>query len=132
MKVKQNKITDFKPGTRVKIVANTAGHGAKIGSDATVLRVQGGYIYLKEFPSWCFYQNDLQIGAMTRDEIKKEIETLKLEIIERENQLEFMDETDSKEFDYDEFKIYHSLKVIEGKGSRIEKARALRAIINGS
>ena len=134
-------MVNYKNNQKVKIVGNIAGHGFYIGELVTlksptaafnrggtttaVAEGANGYRYIVRF-------TDISPLALSKKEISESIKEYEDYITNLKSKLKFIDEIGSEEFDEDEFKIYNALKVLDDKrGSRIEKVRTLKAIING-
>lgn len=133
-------MVNYKSNQKVKIVGNIAGHGFLMGdtvvltnvtpsfnrgtANATATSVVNGLRYSVR-------ASDVASIVLSKKEITESIKEYETSIATLKSKLEFIEEVGSEEFDEDEFKIYNALKALDKKGSRIEKARALKAIING-
>lgn len=127
----------LKSGMKVKVIANTANHNQPIGSIVTLTGVNlnnygdcnarnsAGQIYT-------FYTTDFVVLAMTKEEILKAIEELKIEIKTEETKLQFLKETGQEEYDEDEFQAYQVLKLVASKKTtQLEKAKQIVKILRG-
>jgi hypothetical protein len=66
------------------------------------------------------------------DKALEKIEATKVFIAETQSKIDYMKETNSDQFDENEFKAYHTLTIIEQSDmSKIEKAKAIAALIAG-
>ena len=119
-------------GKKVKVVQKTSGHGAPIGSMATITSVANGQIRLKEFPSWTFYATDIELCALTREEIQKEISSLEEKIRVEQEKLQFMSDNNVEEFDETQYKVFKTLATLDNKEiSAMEKSKLIASLING-
>ena len=80
---------------------------------------------------WSVRCIDIAPLPLSKKEIAESIKEYEASIDSLRSKLEFIEEVGSEEFDEDEFKIYNALKALDKKGTRIEKTRALKAILNG-
>lgn len=121
-------------GKKVKVIKDSCRHMIPIGTIITLkTRYSGGTNlgYYHSYSSSYISDSDYKLPSISKDEIKDEIEELEDEIFELKSRLAFLEETDSKEFDENEFKVYNTLKIIEKKGlSQIDKAKAIAKLIN--
>ena len=118
-------------GKKVKIVKNTANHNQPIGSTGTITSTNSGMVRLKEFPSWNFYPQDLELLPQTREEIEKEIASLKEKIKSEQEKLDFMNENKVEEFDETQYKVFQTLKTLEDKNlSPIERSKIIAGLID--
>lgn len=118
---------------KVKVVKQTSGHGAQIGSFATIKSaVNANNIRLKEFPSWVFYSQDLEFINETREEIQKRISKFQEDIKAEEEKLKFMSENNLDIFDETQYKVFKTLSTLDNKDiSQIEKTKLITSLITG-
>lgn len=133
-------MVNYKSNQKVKIVGNIAGHGFLMGDTVVLTNVTPSFNRGTANASATSVVNGLRYSVRASDvasivlskkEITESIKEYETSIATLKSKLEFIEEVGSEEFDEDEFKIYNALKALDKKGSRIEKARALKAIING-
>lgn len=134
-------MVNYKVNEVVRVVGNVSGHGFLMGESikltyvpktfgkgkvglATAVSQSTGYRCGVNF-------EDVSKLSSSKESILSEIKEYETSIKNLRAKLEFIEEVGSEEFDEDEFKIYNALKALDKKGTRIEKARALKAIING-
>ena len=152
--LKKNKVTsvadakEIMIGKKVKILATTTAYGKK-GESFTInnwsnpnnssITDSTNISMLSHLPSTYMYLKNVEIIEThtisgLKEEISKslaEIGKLNAEIEMYENKIKFMEENDLKEFDEDEFKVYHVLCQLKKKGSDIDKAKAIAKLIKG-
>jgi hypothetical protein len=120
-------------GKKVKVIDNVAsGHGAEVGTIGTIKSATPNNIRLKEFPSFNFYNSELELVAMTREELEKEISNLQVKIQTRQEKLQFMTDNNLAEFDETQYKVFKTLAALDNKDiSDIEKSKLIASLING-
>lgn len=134
-------MVNYKVNEVVRVVGNVSGHGFLIGESIKLTYVPKtfgkGKVGLATAMSqstgsrWGVNFEDVSKLSSSKESILSEIKEYEISIKNLRAKLEFIEEVGSEEFDEDEFKIYNALKALDKKGTRIEKARALKAIING-
>lgn len=91
--------------------------------DATIVSKNGGHLNV----SW----NYLQKAEFTMEELIKEKKELEKEIKEINNKINWMKETGSDKFSYNEFRIHSILKELKDKeSSDFEKAKTISKILD--
>jgi hypothetical protein len=133
-------MVNYKNNQKVKIVGNSTAHGFPMGEVVTLVSgvtkafSSGGNLATATGVNgmrWNVRCIDIAPLALSKKEIAESIKEYEASIDSLRSKLEFIEEVGSEEFDEDEFKIYNALKALDKKGTRIEKARALKAILNG-
>ena len=134
-------MVNYKVNEVVRVVGNVSGHGFLMGESIKLTYVPKtfgkGKVGLATAMSqstgsrWSVNFEDVSKLSSSKESILSEIKEYEISIKNLRAKLEFIEEVGSEEFDEDEFKIYNALKALDKKGTRIEKARALKAIING-
>jgi hypothetical protein len=134
-------MVNYKVNEVVRVVGNVSGHGFLMGESIKLTYVPKtfgkGKVGLATAMSqstgsrWSVNFKDVSKLSSSKESILSEIKEYEISIKNLRAKLEFIEEVGSEEFDEDEFKIYNALKALDKKGTRIEKARALKAIING-
>lgn len=134
-------MVNYKVNEVVKVVDNISGHGFLMGDSIKLTYIPKtfgkGKTGLATATSestgsrWNVNFEEIRKLSSSKESILSEIKEHETSITALKSKLEFIEEVGSEEFDEDEFKIYNALKALDKKGSRIEKARALKAIING-
>jgi len=133
-------------GKKVKIVANMANHGFKIGEEVTIMNINnqggcGGALYNaknRRNQQYQVYESDFKIPCFTKEEVEKEIVEIQKKIDEHQAKIDtwkevmnYMTETGVDKYDEVEFKSYRVLKTINQNTSDVEKAKMIAKIING-
>src|ERR1035437_787587 len=127
-------------GKKAKIKNSfSTGHSYPIDSKGTITSCGPNNVRLKEYPTWSFYPNELEICPETREEIEKTIEEigktiseLQIQIDEENSKLKFMKENNIEEFDETQYKVFKTLFTLEDKNlSAIEKSKLIASLING-
>ena len=104
----------------------------KKGSNFVIKQVIEGtidYFYDIHGGGTGFKAHELTIDLLTKEEIQKSISKLKKLIKEEDEKLTIMTVLNLDVYDEDYIRIYRALEVIEGKGSKAEKAKVLTALI---
>jgi hypothetical protein len=72
-------------------------------------------------------------GTITKEDIKKEIESLECQLNDERLKLSWMEEVGVEEYDEDQIKVYKTLKLLEDdKVSLVEKSKLIAELIKGS
>jgi hypothetical protein len=123
--------TDLKAGAKVKIVANTSGHGLHIGAKTTVVTSLTGGTY-RIANNMNVYPNDLESDCgFTRADVEAERKDMKLKLDLLDAKLAFLDETGRDSGTDSEVKVYSTLVVFENEDlTRLQKAEAIAALID--
>lgn len=117
-------------------------YGVHIGMEVTIVSKYYDSYYTVKLPNG--NTHNIQSNALDKIPLRTKREHF-LELIEKAEEkilntqefiketqakVDFMDETESSEFDENEFKAYHTLTLIEnGRMTKLEKARAIAALI---
>lgn len=72
---------------------------------------------------------DIELARLSKEEIKKSIESLEKEITLQKSKLEWMDVTGAEVYDETEAKVWNTLKTIKSDSSDIEKAKIIANLI---
>ena len=120
-------------GKKAKIKNSfSTGHSYPIDSKGTITSCGPNNVRLKEYPTWSFYPNELEICPETREEIGKTISELQIQIDEENSKLQFMKENNIEEFDETQYKVFKTLSTLEDKNlSAMEKSKLIASLING-
>jgi hypothetical protein len=124
-------MTQVKKGDKVKIIGCKAGHGFEIGEVVTVVTVRTNSNQITAEDSkdncrrWTVYTEDYTPYAMTEEQLLKEIKELELQIEEFKLRVQFIKENNLKEFNEDEFKVYHILKTVSSDKNDMTKAQEI-------
>lgn len=132
--MKKNLQEKFKAGTYVKIVANTASHNIPIGTRVKIGGSAGGSgptaTYRIEGYAPYVYARDIVAMSSTKKDIEAEIDEMEAEINSLNLKLKFMQDMKLDEYDEDEFRIYGILSAVEGKGTKLEKAKLIKKLLD--
>jgi hypothetical protein len=123
----------FKVGDRVKIIGNSAGHNIAIGTKVKIRQVSGAgvnTVYSFEGFTYNAYERDIEAVSFSRKDIEAEIDEMEAEINSMNLKLKFMQDMNLDEYDEDEFRIYGILSAVEGKGTKMEKARLIKKLLD--
>lgn len=129
----------FKVGSKVTIIADTVNHGIPLGGVYIIERVENNNrLFLTAYPGVYLTPRDVKAAFLTEEDIKEEIssEEAKIknandEIAILKSKLDYLSETKSKNFDENEFKAYHALKIIENSDlSLIEKTKFISKLFD--
>ena len=127
-------------GKKVKIVANLAGHGFKIGDEVKITGPCGPAMWTARGKggSYSVYESDFVPIHVTKEDMVKDIETLtkqkddiQTKIDFMKESIEFLNDNDITVFVENEFKAYKVLKTINKDTTDIEKAKLIAKIIEG-
>jgi hypothetical protein len=124
-------LTTLKVGDKVKVVANTSGHGLAVGTLTTLTTgFSGGYYRVNNSTS-VFYPADLEhVDIFTRETVEANIAELKAKIAVEEAKFSFLDETGKTEGNETEMKVYATLQLLESPDlSRLAKTEAIALLL---
>lgn len=129
----------LKIGERVKVVNTTSGHSWAVGTLAKVAHIfnpgqchpTATYQLVddKGIRSNNLYQQDLELAPMSREDIKKEAESLREKIASLDGQLAYLDETKSDYFDDLEWRCYQALKAIKNSSDTVETSKVVAKLV---
>lgn len=128
------KVSKFKVGDKATVIGNLTGHGTRIGDAVTITWINpNGTSYNGTSLKGTYSYNvaDLAPVVLSKKDLEAFIEEQEAAITSAKLKLKYLKETNSEEFDENEFKIYNALTVLDGAKSKIEKARILKDILNG-
>jgi hypothetical protein len=121
----------FKAGQRVRVTGVVSGHNMPVGSNCTVTGYAGQFVRVRESAS-NFYEVDLQLLSMTKDEITDELQKRKAEASLLEDKLEFLEENFSEELDEEQFKSYLLRKLLQDEETPVvERAEKIKNLLKG-
>jgi hypothetical protein len=131
-----SEVTKLIKGKKVRIVSSLSGHGyGPIGSvilvkTTTVYNHGGCQAITMNGKGWINIL-DIELIALTKEELESELKELKDQQTLIENKLKYIKATKSESFDETEFKIYNTLQLLKGSKSDLDKAKAIAQLING-
>ncbi len=134
-------VKDIKVTGQIKIVGNSNGHGLPLGTykvDVGSVATNSAGIYatcLAEnggaYARYTYMLKDIEMHTETKESIQERITELKSTISVYEAKLSYMEEVGTSVYDETEFKVYHTLKLIDTKKSKAEKAKLIAQLIKG-
>ena len=122
-----------KKGQKVTILPNNAGAPAGTFTLTANSTQSGGYTYLQLGASrWSLLAHEFKVGGLSKDDLKEQIQELKIEIKDVETRLAFIEETGQEEYNETEYKVWSILKEFDNpKLSQLEKAKAIATLVDG-
>jgi hypothetical protein len=115
-------------GKRVKILTN--GVSAPVGTISKVVSVGDGGVYIESFKSLLFYSEVEILSSYTKEDINKDITSLKKEIAELKLKEQFMIDNNVEEFDETQYKVFQTLATLDNKDiSDVEKSKLIADLI---
>lgn len=128
--MKLNEFKSLKPGTKLRVISRLSGHGFEIGEIITYDRKASSSSFYSG--QWSVRAEEVELALKDKESIKTEIDGLKVAIKQLQAELDYLEEIKSDTYDPTEFKVYQTLKVLNGKKlSEIDKAKAIAKLING-
>ena len=132
------KISTSDIGKKVKI-KSSGNNQVKTGTVLTIssVNIQNNSILLKESNNWQWYDNELELMLLTKEDVddlilnkQKDIELINSQIDELKFIKQFMTENDITEYDENQYKVYKTLETLENKDlSPIDKAKIIAKLI---
>lgn len=110
----------FKVGQRAKVVGATSGHGMQVGSHVEVTGYVGTFVRVRE-SNMNFYEHDLLLLPLTKDEVIESLAKSKAEADILEEKMEYLEESFADEVNENQFKTYIIRKVLQDTDSSIEE-----------
>lgn len=130
------KLSDIKFNGVYKLKVDTyAQYGYSKGDPVQIVFLQHNNIQFKRMGDPLSQQLGCQISQLDfytqkKDQIEASIKEHELEIEKAKAKLKWMVATNSEEYDEDEFKVWHTLEIIEDpKTNKTDKAKAIAALI---
>lgn len=128
--MKLNEFKSLKPGAKLRVISRLSGHGFEIGEIITYDRKESSSSFYSG--QWYVRAEEVELALKDKESIKHEIDVLKIAIKQLQSELDYLEEVKSDIYDPTEFKVYQTLKVLNGKKlSEIDKAKAIAKLING-
>lgn len=128
--MKLSEVKGLKIGTRLRVTNVISGHGYAVGEIINLDRKYNNTTFYSG--QWSVRYDEVELCVKDKESIKKEIDTLKNSIKELQAELDYLEEIKSDTYDPTEFKVYQTLKVLNGKKlSEIDKAKVIAKLING-
>lgn len=106
----------FNKGDKVTVIADTCGHGQKLGEVFTIKSISHVYDkprYYVEEVEYYFKAEDFEIKQATKAALLEKIESLHVNLGEITEKLFFMCESGLEVFDENKFKAHKLLKLVE-------------------
>jgi hypothetical protein len=126
------KASELKVGDVVKMAnSRFAGYGYSKGDIVNITYKNGSSLNIQKegCSSISVTAADLEISHQTKGEIQAEIKRIEEALKVRKDRLKWMEETKSELYNEEEFKVWQILSTMDSKSSKIDKARAIAAII---
>jgi hypothetical protein len=130
----------FKMGDRVKVTNNTAGANIAVGTVGKITHVHNaGQCHPTAMYQFCgdkgegrglnIYQQDMALCPTTREDIKKEADSLRAQIAALDAQIAYLDETKSESYDDLEWRCYQALKAIKNSNDTVETSKVVAKLV---
>jgi hypothetical protein len=146
-KFKKKKMTKGSIGKSIKLVKTSvknkpSSNNNNIGSCGT-FKITSQYDAGNGYSGWIIatttgenkgwvYDYEIE-GTITKEDIKKEIESLECQLNDERLKLSWMEEVGVEEYDEDQIKVYKTLKLLEDdKVSLVDKSKLIAELIKGS
>lgn len=125
----------LKLGSKVRILRNS--RGIAEGTTGYITSIPGRYTtnsYVSVADEtgyiWSLIVRELELIPMTREEIGKEMDKLKVEIDDLQLKIDYMDQAGEDEYDENEFKVWKTLHTLDNKKlSEKEKIKIIAGLI---
>lgn len=128
-------VSSLRPGDKMKVVANGAGHGSPMGTVLTYKGPSGNNIAVNE-TTWVYFPADLEAAPATREALEERIRNAQARILTAQVDIEtdrarlaYMDEVGGDSFNENEFKAYQTLRLLDQSGlSTLQRAKAIAGL----
>lgn len=117
----------FKVGERVKVVAQTAGHGVPLGTELTVSGYNGMFVRCAGSPM-NFYEVDLVSLGMDLDTIKTWVERAEIELTDAQSRLKYMTDNNLEELNEKEFVQWCIEDILSSDAEVAEKIKRIKTL----
>jgi ribosomal protein L29 len=116
-------------GKRVKVLANPI--GIPVGIISKIVDIgSGGGVFIEFYPS-ALISSEFEILSYTKEDINKDIDSLKKEIAELKLKEKFIIDNNVDEFDEVQYKVFQTLETLDNKDiSDIEKSKLISDLIS--
>jgi peptidyl-tRNA hydrolase len=128
-------MSEFRVGDKVVIVQDTSDHGYKIGRNVVVASVSSTTLQIMnpktgKVGHFWLHHSDVKLTSTNVTGLQEELQRLKAAVDEVEQKLAFVKETQSEEFDPEEFRVYRILTTFDGVGGTLlERAKVLAKLL---
>jgi hypothetical protein len=121
-------------GDKVKVVGVSSGHSIPVGTVGTISHTTNNnrYWYLTGYTSYLNLTDFTVVEPVkvSREQLESRLSDAQEEVNTIKSQINYMEETESKFFCNDEWRIYCALKVFESRElDRVEKAKAIAELV---
>ena len=130
------KLADIRVGGIFKLKTDQyAGYGLTKGDQVEITYIQGSSIQCRRPKDPTAQQLSIQISQLdfytqSKTQIEAQIKEAQAAIEIAKGKLKWMQETNSEEFDEDEFKVWHTLTMLEDTNTtKVQKAKAIAQLI---
>jgi len=116
-------------GKRVKVLTNPI--GIPVGIISKIVDIgSGGGVFIEFYPS-ALISSEFEILSYTKEDINKDIDSLKKEIAELKLKEKFIIDNNVDEFDEVQYKVFQTLETLDNKEiSDIEKSKLISDLIS--
>lgn len=123
----------IKAGSKAKCIAthgSTSGIYVPLGTILTVTKVQNQQFQTKEHGGMWFFMREFESTVITTKELEEQILELESQIEDLKVKKLYLEETNQKEFDETEFKVFATLRTLKTEMSDLEKAKVIASLIS--